>query len=208
MPVRARALTTDTLTTDTLTTDKTAVTDIIELRFEQRERSRLRACLASGEEIGIDLAVGTILSHGNRLVLDDGRVVAVEAALEALLQVTAEDLATLARIAAQMPRSVADRVSLVTERNLDAVTVANAELIHTSRFHDPLADEQVSAVLARATGTVIVAEIARRSGLGPRTVSAVARLIRAGEVRLERHEHIGMGARVCATEISQERKAA
>ena len=99
MPVRARALTTDTLTTDTLTTDKTAVTDIIELRFEQRERSRLRACLASGEEIGIDLAVGTILSHGNRLVLDDGRVVAVEAALEALLQVTAEDLATLARIA-------------------------------------------------------------------------------------------------------------
>ena len=89
MLVRARALTSGDM----------AVTEIIELRFEQRERSRLRARLASGEEIGIDLAVGTILSHGSRLVLDDGRVVAVEAALEALLQVTADDSATLARIA-------------------------------------------------------------------------------------------------------------
>lgn len=75
------------------------VTDVIELRFDQRERSRLRAALASGEEIGIDLPVGSMLAHGSRLALTDGRVVAVEAALESLLRVTADEPVTLARIA-------------------------------------------------------------------------------------------------------------
>ncbi len=68
-----------------------AVTDVIELRFDQRERSRLRAAMASGEEIGIDLPVGVMLAHGSRLALTDGRVVAVEAALETVLQVTAPE---------------------------------------------------------------------------------------------------------------------
>jgi urease accessory protein len=77
----------------------TPVTDVIELRFDQRERSRLRARLANGEEIGIDLPVGTVLHHGSRLALDGGRVVAVEAAIESLLEITAADGAGLARIA-------------------------------------------------------------------------------------------------------------
>lgn len=142
-----------------------------------------------------------------QVTLTNGEIVALEVKPEIYVEKRGTR-ALLARIAAQMPRSVADRVSLVTERNLDAVTVANAELIHASRFPDPLADEQVRTVIARAAGAVSVAEIARSSGLGPRTVNAVARLIRAGEVRLERHEHIGMGAHVRATEIKQERKAA
>lgn len=144
-----------------------------------------------------------------RVTLTSGEVVAVEVKPEIYVEKRGVR-ALLALIAAQMPRAVADRVSLVTERDLDAVTVSNAELIHASRFSDPIADEQARMALARATGAVSVAEIARGSGLGPRTVSAVARLIRAGEVRLERHEHIGMGARVHATaiEISQGRKAA
>lgn len=57
-----------------------AVTDVIELRFDQRERLRLRATMATGEELGIDLPVGTMLAHASRLVLTDGRIVAVEAA--------------------------------------------------------------------------------------------------------------------------------
>ena len=60
-----------------LATADAPATDVIELRFDQRERSRLRAPLATGEEIGIDLPVGTILSHGSRLALADGRIVAV-----------------------------------------------------------------------------------------------------------------------------------
>jgi len=73
--------------------------EVIELAFEQRERSRLRAPLLSGEEVGIDLPLGMMLRDGDRLQLSDGRVVAVEAAQEALLEVHARDAAQLARIA-------------------------------------------------------------------------------------------------------------
>jgi urease accessory protein len=75
------------------------VTDVLELPFDMRERSRLRARLLSGQEIGINLPVGTILHHGSKLRLEDGRVVAIEASDEQLLQVQAASAAELARIA-------------------------------------------------------------------------------------------------------------
>jgi urease accessory protein len=73
--------------------------EVIELAFEQRERSRFRATLLSGEEIGVDLPPGTLLRHGDRLLLADGRIVAIEAAPERLLEVHAHDAIELARIA-------------------------------------------------------------------------------------------------------------
>lgn len=75
------------------------VDEIIELSFELREKSRFRAALLSGEGIGINLPPGTLLRHGDRLRLDDGRVVAVEAAPETLLEVHAANAPALARIA-------------------------------------------------------------------------------------------------------------
>ena len=75
------------------------VTDVLELPFDLRERSRLRATLLSGQEIGIDLPVGTILHHGSKLQLADGKVVAIEACDEELLEVRAASAAELARIA-------------------------------------------------------------------------------------------------------------
>ncbi|MGE0799869.1 MAG: urease accessory protein UreE [Lautropia sp.] len=77
----------------------TRVDEVLELAFDQRERSRLRATLLSGEEVGIDLPVGTLLADGARLQLEDGRIVAVEAAEEALLAITADAAPTLLRIA-------------------------------------------------------------------------------------------------------------
>jgi urease accessory protein len=71
----------------------------VELTFDQREKSRLRTVTASGEEIGIQLRVGTVLSHGDKLALDDGRIVEVIAANESLLEVRARSAAQLARIA-------------------------------------------------------------------------------------------------------------
>jgi len=76
-----------------------AVDEVVELAFEQRERSRFRAELLSGEAIGVDLPTGTLLRHGDRLLLADGRVVAIEAAAEDLLEVHAHDALQLARIA-------------------------------------------------------------------------------------------------------------
>jgi urease accessory protein len=75
------------------------VDDVLELPYGARERSRLRATMLSGKEIGIDLPVGTILHHGSKLQLEDGRVVALEACDEELLEVRASGAAQLARIA-------------------------------------------------------------------------------------------------------------
>ncbi len=71
----------------------------IELTFVQREKARLRTTMANGEEIDIQLNVGTVLSHGDKLALADGRIVEVIAATESLYEVRANTAAQLARIA-------------------------------------------------------------------------------------------------------------
>ncbi len=71
----------------------------VELTFDQRERSRVRVALASGEEIGIQLKVGSMLSHGDKLALRDGRIVKVVAADEPLHEVRAANVTQLSRIA-------------------------------------------------------------------------------------------------------------
>ena len=73
--------------------------DSVKLTFDQREKSRLRAKTSGGEEIGLQLKVGTLLSHGDKLLLSDGRVIEVHAAEEALYEVRAESAPALARIA-------------------------------------------------------------------------------------------------------------
>jgi urease accessory protein len=75
------------------------VDDVLALPFEQRCKSRLRATLMSGEEIGLFLERGTILRGGDRLIADDGRVVRVESATEKLIEVRAENAESLARAA-------------------------------------------------------------------------------------------------------------
>jgi urease accessory protein len=69
------------------------------LTFAQREKSRFRAPLASGEEIGVQLKIGAILAHGDKLALGDGRVVEVLAADESLHEIRASDPEQLTRIA-------------------------------------------------------------------------------------------------------------
>src|SRR5262252_2173969 len=69
------------------------------LPFEQRQRSRLRTLLASGEEIGLFLERGTILRGGDCLRGDDGRIVRVVAADEALMEARSTDPQALARAA-------------------------------------------------------------------------------------------------------------
>jgi urease accessory protein len=69
------------------------------LSFEFRQRSRLVARLASGEEVGLVLDRGTVLRGGDRLRAEDGRVVRVVAADEALMEARCADATTLARCA-------------------------------------------------------------------------------------------------------------
>ena len=73
--------------------------ETLSLSFELRCKSRLRTHLASGEEVGLFLERGTILRGGDLLEGADGRVVAVIAAPESLLEARCENARHLARLA-------------------------------------------------------------------------------------------------------------
>ncbi len=69
------------------------------LPFELRQKSRFRARLSTGEEVGVVLDRGGVLRGGDRLQADDGRVIEVVAAPEAVTTVSAQDPWQLARAA-------------------------------------------------------------------------------------------------------------
>ena len=69
------------------------------LPFDLRSRSRFRARLVSGEEVGVQLSRGQILRGGDRLLIEDGRVVEVRAAPESVSTVRTPDARLLARAA-------------------------------------------------------------------------------------------------------------
>jgi urease accessory protein len=69
------------------------------LPFEARCKSRLAATLDTGEEVALVLPRGTVLRDGDVLVADDGGLVRVSAAAEAVLLVRAPDVLTLTRAA-------------------------------------------------------------------------------------------------------------
>jgi urease accessory protein len=68
----------------------------VSLAFEHRGRSRQRARLDSGEEIGLVLPRGQVLRGGDRVLASDGRVFEVVSAPERLLHVEAPSLARIA----------------------------------------------------------------------------------------------------------------
>ena len=69
------------------------------LNFDARSKSRLRTRLAGGEEVGLFLERGRVLRGGDRLLANDGRIVEVVAADEALLEGRSTDPMLLARAA-------------------------------------------------------------------------------------------------------------
>lgn len=71
----------------------------LRLPFDQREKSRLRATLASGEEVAVLTVRGTILRDGELLRGDDGRVIKIVAAKEATYLVEADSPLHLLRCA-------------------------------------------------------------------------------------------------------------
>ena len=69
------------------------------LPFDLRSRSRFRARLVSGEEVGVQLTRGQILRGGDKLLAEDGRVVEVHAAPESVSTLRSKDARLLARAA-------------------------------------------------------------------------------------------------------------
>lgn len=75
------------------------VDDYLALPFERRQKSRLRVMLASGDEAALMLERGTILRGGDCLRAEDGRIVQVLAAPQAVMDVTAATSQALMRAA-------------------------------------------------------------------------------------------------------------
>ena len=73
--------------------------DAVALDFDARHRRRLVMTTEGGLEFLLDLPEAVALRDGDGLVLEDGRVLIVRAALEPLAEITAPDPATLVRLA-------------------------------------------------------------------------------------------------------------
>ncbi|WP_347261139.1 urease accessory protein UreE [Rudaea sp.] len=73
--------------------------DRITLDYEGRHRRRYRYVADGGTVFVLDLAQTTLLHDGDGLRLDDGRIVLVRAAPEALVAVTASDTDALVKLA-------------------------------------------------------------------------------------------------------------
>ncbi len=69
------------------------------LPFEVRQKTRFRAALSTGEEVGVVLERGSVLRSGDCLLADDGRVIEVLAAPETVTTVRTDDPWQLARAA-------------------------------------------------------------------------------------------------------------
>jgi urease accessory protein len=68
----------------------------LELPFDSRQKSRLRAKLASGEEVALMLPRGEILRGGDLVTASDGRVIEIVAVPEKLLHIESSSLAKAA----------------------------------------------------------------------------------------------------------------
>ncbi|HEY6879729.1 MAG TPA: urease accessory protein UreE [Polyangiales bacterium] len=85
----------------------------LELPFQDRQRSRLRVTLSTGEEALLLMPRGSVLRGGERVSLSDGRVASIVAACETVSTVRARDARQLARAAyhlgnRHMPLEVGD----------------------------------------------------------------------------------------------------
>ncbi len=119
--------------------------DVVRLDYDRRTRRRIALTGAGGLEFLLDLAKAPVLRAGDGIRLEDGRIVAVEAAPERLLEITCKDERALARIAwhlgnRHLATEIGDRVIYVR-------------------------DDHVIADMARGLGAEVAA---RRAALQPR----------------------------------------
>ncbi len=76
-----------------------APADRVLLDFEARHRRRVAMSAKGGVSFLLDLPVATPLRDGDGLLLEDGRIIAVEAAPEPLAEISAPDPAAFAQLA-------------------------------------------------------------------------------------------------------------
>ncbi len=100
-------------------------------------------------------------------------------------------------IAPQIPKTIADGVTLYTERTLSPAMISNARLIHAVRRDPPhAADQAVLDLLAEVKGTVRIADLVAASTHGAAAFRAIVRLIAKRVLLHTTDERIDYGTRV------------
>jgi urease accessory protein len=102
--------------------------DTVQLDYDKRTRRRIALKAKGGLSFLLDLAKAPVLRAGDGIRLEDGRVVAVEAAPERLLEIACDDERALVRIAwhlgnRHLATELADRMLYIREDHVIAEMV-------------------------------------------------------------------------------------
>jgi urease accessory protein len=87
------------LTLHTKVEQAAEITAQLILPYELREKSRLRATMSNGEEVGVFTLRGSVMRDGDLMQGDDGRVVQIVAAMEPTYRVQCDSAFALLRCA-------------------------------------------------------------------------------------------------------------
>ena len=96
----------------------------------------------------------------------------------------------LRRLARRAVPGFADRLTLITRRDLDPVEIHNAQLIHAVRLPDPEPDAAVRQAVASITGAARISDIVAAACCKGSGFRSVVRMIRSHELQLVAHERI------------------
>jgi len=130
------------------------------------------------------------------VTLTNGERIAI-AVKPAALVIKRDFVDELSYVAAAVPLDFADRVWLITEKNLNKDEVANAEMLHAFRRKpDVEADEAIDGVIADLKGGMTIGSLVEVSGLGARGFRAIVRAIFDGKLSAPRQEKITYATRV------------
>ena len=120
---------------------KVEVRGQLKLPFESRQKSRLRAKLVSGEEVGLMLPRGEILRGGDLVTASDGRVIEIVAEPEKVLHIETKDLARVAYHLGNrhVPVQVGDGFLRITEDHVleEMVQKLGAKVSHLEAPFEP-----------------------------------------------------------------------
>jgi urease accessory protein len=119
-------------------------TDTVVLDFDHRHRRRLRMQGEGGLDFLLDLPEAVAIRDGDGLLLEDGRIVAVRASNEPLLEIRARDALHLVRLAwhlgnRHLPVQIAADRLLIREDHVIAamLTSLGATVAHVEAPFDP-----------------------------------------------------------------------
>jgi hypothetical protein len=101
-----------------------------------------------------------------------------------------EFCATSRQIASQVTSDFADRVVVMTERDIDPVEIHNAAFLDSLKERDAEADAAARRALRGVQGARSVGELVTEIGLAGRGFRAVGRLLRRREIALVKMERI------------------